>query len=341
MKPLLSRRQFLASTALSGAALVAGGTWGRAADAVAPAVKLSNDRTVLDVSLNGKAFAVYNYSSDDAGLYRPYFHPLFGPKDQAITQNGEFPGTLRGHYWHRGLFVAHQKVNGVSFWEERRADCGRIVHLQFDEFTSGEKGRFVERLAWRDLGGRDLLREARIVQVSSVDAERHALDISIQLRPVAGEVTFAQTPYNLLACRVANSMCRVEEKRQYSQRYGGLVDFEPAGRGGHLLNSEGSVDDACRGARARWCDFSGPLRDGTVAGVAILDHPSNPRHPIPWHNWNNMTFTASLTYHEPLALKQGDELRLAFRVVVHAGRPEDARLEEAWKAFAQVKPLFA
>lgn len=340
MRPSLSRRQFLASTAWSGAALAGGRILAGAAEEASPVVKLGNEKTVLDISVQGKAFAVYNYSPDDAGMYRPFFHPIREPKGQTITQNGEFPGTVRGHYWHRGLFVAHQKVNGISFWEERRADCGRIVHLRFDEFASGQTGRFVERLAWRDLDGAEMLHEARVVQVTGLEAESRTLDMFIQLRAVADEVTFAKTPYNLLACRVANSMCRVQEKRQYSQRYGTLVDFEPAGEGGHLFNSEGLVDEACRGARAKWCDFSGPLRDGTLAGVAILDHPSNPRHPIPWHNWNNMTFMASFTYHEPLKLKKGEELRLAFRVVVHAGGPKDAKVAEAWEAFAETKPLF-
>lgn len=57
--------------------------------------------------------------------------------------------------WNSGL-IAHQRVNALSFWEERRADCGKMVHLGFDEVSDA---RFVERLAWQDLVGGELLRE--------------------------------------------------------------------------------------------------------------------------------------------------------------------------------------
>ncbi len=46
---------------------------------------------------------------------------------------------------------------------------------------------------------------------------------------------------------------------------------------GHIVNSEG-VRDGERGKRANWCDYSGPVNGKTV-GVAIFDHPQNPRHP--------------------------------------------------------------
>jgi hypothetical protein len=36
------------------------------------------------------------------------------------------------------------------------------------------------------------------------------------------------------------------------------------------------------GKQAPWCDYSGPV-DGKTLGVAIFDHPSNPRHPTWWH----------------------------------------------------------
>jgi hypothetical protein len=78
-----------------------------------------------------------------------------------------------------------------------------------------------------------------------------------------------------------------------------------------------------------------PLGDGTWGGVALLDHSSNPRHPTPWHNWNNMTITASFTFHEPFTLKPGAELTLRYRVLVHAGDADKAGVEEAWKEFAR------
>lgn len=291
---------------------------------------------LIDIKTDGQEFAVYNFDHAHGGLYRPFFHPIFGPNGGPITQNGEFPGTLRGHYWHRGLFVAHQRVNALSFWEERTADCGKMVHLGFDEVSNK---RFVERIAWQDLAGQDVLREVRTVSVPPPSAQGRMLDITIRLTAVAPEVVFGATPYNLLACRVINSIAPTALKDRYSKRYGRLVDsLSPAGEGGLVTNSDGKADDACRGARARWCDISGPLGDGNWGGVAIMDHPANPRHPTPFHNWSNLTIMASLTYHEPLTLKRGERVAVAYRVLVHARDAKKADLQEAWTAFSRTDP---
>lgn len=316
----------------AGVAALAGRNAG-AEEAEQPAtVEVRQDRTVLDCRIEGKPFFAYNFDSSHAGLYRPFFHPVMGPNQRPITQNGEFPGSLRGHYWHRALFIAHQKVGGMSFWEERALDCGKIVHLEFVEFTSGNTGGFVERLAWRDLAGRDLLREERTAR-AGVEGRSRFLDLGLKLSAPARDVELAATPYNLLACRVLNAMCLLPEKEGYTRRFGSLVDFAPLAEGGSIRNSEGKENEACRGQRARWCDFSGPLGDGSRGGVAILDHPRNPRHPTPWHNWNNMTITASFTFHEPFTLKQGDELALSYRVLVHPGDAREADIEGAWRAW--------
>jgi hypothetical protein len=313
----------------------------RAPGASAPA-EVTPDRQVVDLRVGGGLFAVYNFDPNHAAIYRPFFYPVMGPNGKPITQNGEFPGSLRGHYWHRSLFVAHQKVNDLSFWEEVTGSmqCGRIVHLGFDEVSSGNEGRLVERLAWRGLQGEDILLETRIIRLPASPAERRVMDIGINLT-AARDAELRSTPYNLLACRVVNSLCPGQVKRQYSERYGLLADFRPLDEGGAITNSEGHRDDQCRGARARWCDFSGPLGDGAWGGVALLDHPANPRHPSPWHNWNNMTITASPTFHEPLRLKKGEGISLTYRVLVHAGDARTADVEEAWKAFSQVKTLGA
>jgi hypothetical protein len=334
----ITRREFLMTSTSAVAALAAGGAIAaQPATQQAGPVQINDERSVLDIVVNGRRFVTYNYNTAHAGTYRPYFHPVMGPNDRPVTQNGEFPGTLRGHYWHRALFVAHQRINNVSFWEERLADCGKIVHVGFDEIVSGAVGRAVQTLSWRDLTGKELISERRTLSVPAAAPGGWALDIGMELTAMEQEVRFAATPYNLLACRVINAMCRVQEKQSYSQRWGSMVDFSPLDQGGRITNSEGQVDDAVRGQRARWCDFSGPLGDGSVGGIAILDHPANPRHPTPWHNWNNMTITAALTFHEPLVLKLRERVTLNYRVLVHGGDAKQADLAEAWNQWAATK----
>ncbi len=300
-----------------------------------PAVEVKAGNTVVDVTQDGKPFLVYNFATAHAGIYKPFFDPVMGPNGWPITQNGEFPGTLRGHYWHHALFVGHQKLShrtadgsrSSNFWEEREEECGRMVHDRFEDQTSGDVGRFDHYLIWRAPDGREVLRETRSVRVPKAPPERRIIDITVRLLATLGPVRFEKTMYNLLACRVINAMCRREEKATYTERYGNLVDFRPLLVGGKIVNSQGRENDAVRGERAKWCDFSGPLDNSAVGGVAILDHPLNERHPTPWNNWNNMTITASFTFHDHFELALGKELRLKYRVLIHKGDAKQADVE--------------
>ena len=51
----------------------------------------------------------------------------------------------------------------------------------------------------------------------------------------------------------------------------------------HITNAEGLVGEKqLWGKPSPWCDYSGEI-NGEKVGVAILDHPDNPRHPVRWH----------------------------------------------------------
>ncbi len=90
-------------------------------------------------------------------------------------------------------------------------------------------------------------------------------DFEITLRATNGEVTFGDTKEGTLAVRLAETM-----------RLKGKVGH------GHIVNSAGLRDDETWGKRADWCDYYGPV-DGKTVGIAIFDHPQNPRHPTWWH----------------------------------------------------------
>jgi hypothetical protein len=311
-----------------------------------PAVEVRVGTSVLDIYQGGQPFAVYNFDNDQAGLYKPYFHPVFGPHGWPITQNGEFPGTYRGHYWHHGIFIGHRMVSHKTdagaktsnFWEERIGECGGLAHIGFVQTESGAIGGFQEQILWRSEDGRDVLQEIRTVVVSPLDPARpgrRVMDLLLQFRAPTGLVRFEQTPYNLLACRVINAMCPKAQKESYTKQYGNLTDFRPLTRYGQLVTSEGKVNDEVRGTRARWCDFSGPIDNVNVGGIAILDHPRNPRHPTPWNTLNNMTFMASFTYQEFFELAPEKELRLRYRIVIHPGTAEEAEIEKEWQQFAE------
>jgi len=109
-----------------------------------------------------------------------------------------------------------------------------------------------------------------------------------------------------------------------------------------LADRPGAVDRVL-GEPARWCDISGRLPSGATGGVAILDHPDNPRHPVPWYGstrnelygddgWSNFLCAAFL-FHSPLEVAGGEELRLRHRVVVHDGLWDAGAADAAWAAW--------
>jgi hypothetical protein len=74
--------------------------------------------------------------------------------------------------------------------------------------------------------------------------------------------------------------------------------------------------------------------------VAILDHPGNPRHPVPWYGstraatygdegWSNF-LNAAFLWDEPLRVGAGKPLRFAYRVLVHDGAWDADRIAAAY-----------
>jgi hypothetical protein len=293
---------------------------------------------VLEIEIDGGYVATYNYGWQHGGLWKPYFHPILAPSGLPITQNSEFPGTQRGHYWHRGLFVAHQRINGISFWEERDGKTGRILHQSFEHLDEGPVvGRFVEHNLWRTPAGVDLVDERREVRIYRVPANQRILDFKLVLKPVDEPITLGKAAYNLLACHVPRSMHIADPLSAYDRRMYRPSEMRPGVRGGRVETSEGEINvdrnHTTPGSRARWVDHSGPV-EGHWQGIATFDHPLNPRHPTYWLNWNNMTHAPSFTFSEPYTIERGDALTLRYRVYIHDGSATAGKVEQRWHEYA-------
>jgi hypothetical protein len=148
-----------------------------------------------------------------------------------------------------------------------------------------------ERLEWLDPQGRPALAERRTLALRPGPV----LDLAVRLIAAEAVTLGANKDASLAAVRVAPSMTRIE-------------------------NATGARgEDACWGRRAAWCGMSGP--DG---GIAVLDHPRNPRHPTPWHVRGYGLLAPNPFLHEPLHLEAGAEVAFRYRLVVHQGDSIDA-----------------
>jgi hypothetical protein len=314
-------------------------------------VRITQTNDVLRVELNGKLFTEYYYTN----VPRPFCYPIIGPGGVAMTRNYpmvKVPGEETDHPHHRSLWFAHGPVNGVDVWTEKPA-TGRIVHRGFSDISSGVNAGFIKTLNdWVAPDGKILCSDEQTVRFYAPANGVITLDYEITVKASNGDVTFGDSKEGSFAIRVAESM-RVLKP---------AVKGEKARPGnGHIVLSTGERDngvsaaaakDAKReavtwGKRAAWCDYHGPV-DGKIVGFAILDHPTNPRHPTWWHVRDYGLFAAnpfgqhdfeSLKDHHAGDLKivAGQSVTFRYRVIIHEGDEKQAHIAALFDEFAKTK----
>ena len=230
---------------------------------VAAEVKITDQDGKLKVEAEGKLFTEYVYQNTS----RPYLYPILGPKGLAMTRHWpmqEVGDEEKDHPHQKSFWYAHGDMNGIDFWAEG-AGKGKIVHEKFLEVAGGDKqGVIRSRNRWVASDGTVVCTDERKLRFQP-EGEAMLVDFEITLQASNGEVKMGDTKEGTMGLRLAETM-RLKGK---------------TGKG-HIVNSAGQKDDATWGKRADWCDYYGPVQDTTV-GVAMFDHPKNPRHPTWWH----------------------------------------------------------
>ncbi len=280
-----------------------------------PALLDLGDR--VEAKAGDRLITSYVYAKDWS---KPFLYPVNGPGGRGVTSQGP-----QDHPHHRSLWVAHGDVSGVDCWSELEGH-GRIVHQGFLELSESEaSAELAARNLWTRQDGRAVLEELRGVRVWDPSLDAVMIDLSVSLVAGYGGVIFGDTKEAGMACvRVAASM-EVEE-------------------GGRLENPSGGVNEAeVWGRRAPWCDYSGEV-EGERLGIAIFDHPSNPRHPTYWHarDYGLMTancFGISVFGKDPsisgrLFLDDGQDLTFNYRIYVHRGDAKQGSVAAVYERFA-------
>jgi hypothetical protein len=306
---------------------------------LAAQVKIAPSSDRIAVEINGQPFTTLFFGAD---ANKPYLYPLRSASGKAVTRS--FPmemveGERRDHPHHRGLWFAHSDVNGIDFWanenSQKGSKTGRIVLRKILETKGGQSsGSIAAAFDWLDPAGHSILNETRRM-VFYAEPKQRAIDFYITLTP-AGPVTFGDIKDGLFAIRVAPSL---EEQ----------ADGAPAApqRTGHIVNAAGARGEAeVWGKRAPWADYYGEV-DGEKLGIAILDHPGNPRHPPYWHARGYGLFAANpfgvreferdKTKDGSLTLAPGQTLRFRYRVIIHSGDAASAGIQAQFEKYAQTQ----
>lgn len=147
------------------------------------------------------------------------------------------------------------------------------------------------------------------------------------------KVKFGDTKEGTFALRLASAL---EELRNG-------VPADPP-RTGHIVDSQGREGEKqVWGKRADWVDYYGVV-SGEPLGIAIFDHPENPRHPTWWHVRSYGLFAANIfglhdfendkTKDGSLTLAPGETLRFRYRVVIHPGDVHSAHVDRLYQEYS-------
>lgn len=280
----------------------------------------------LRVELNGHLFTEYFFKD----VPRPYCYPVLGPGEAPMTRDWPMkspPDEEHDHKHHRSLWFAHGAVNGQDFWSEQ-GKFGKTIHEGFAEVRSGPDVGVIRSInKWVSADGAVACTDDRTLRFykPGPDDER-ILDFEITLHASNGELTLGDTKEGTMAIRLAETM-----------RLKGKVG------NGHIVNSEGVRDDQTWGKRAKWCDYYGPVNEQTV-GVAIFDHPGNPRHPTWWHVRDYGLFAANpFGKHDfekladaaagNLVVPAGQNITFRYRFYFHKGDEQEAKVADHYEAY--------
>ncbi len=266
-----------------------------------------DDRII--VRINDSTFTVYRFG---AGQKYPYFYPVNGPvSGESLTSESSLP-------WphHRSLFFGCDQVNGGNYWQEGN-DRGQIVSTGAKIIRGGpDYVEISDECSWRQPGRNPVISERRRIRIEAPSAALRMIDFETEARALV-PIEIKKTNHSLFSARVRHELS--------------------VSGGGSLVNAEGAEKEkGTYGIASPWADFSGKVF-GRVEGLAIFDSPHNPWFPSQWftRDYGFLSPTPFFWLDESgFRIKEGDALKLRYRVVIHAGDAAEASIAQLFKQWA-------
>src|SRR4051812_39303736 len=150
---------------------------------------------------DGVEITRYFFGSD---LHRPFLFPIIGPAGQTLTRMGH-PHDPETHSHHNSVWVSHQSVDGVNFWEDRPGP--RIAHKRMIQLSDSDTEASMETENWwLNAEGKPVIRELRRTSIQPLEGREWLLVLEIEFRTDDKPVTFGQTAFGLVAVRMAKTI---------------------------------------------------------------------------------------------------------------------------------------
>ena len=323
---------------------------------VAPRVELvrHDAQQRVDVLVDGAPFTSYIWPSQ---IKKPVLYPIRAASGVIVTRGFPLeprPGERVDHPHQVGLWLTHEDVNGLDFWNnstaipgERAAKMGTIVQRAVRATRSGAgEGTLDVTADWVDHQGKTLVREDTRFVFRAGPGQR-SIDRLTTLTALGDTVRFNDQKDGMLGMRVARGLEQPATKAEVFTDASGKATAVPVldntGVTGRYRSSEGLEGDSVWATRGRWVTLEGSV-DSKPVTIEILDHPGNPGFPTYWHARGYGLFAAN-----PLGQRvfsQGKEslnLRLApgqsttfrYRILILDGNATPQQAESYYQDFVR------
>jgi hypothetical protein len=293
-------------------------------------VKITQATDRISVEIDGKPYTDYFLSADGN---KPYVYPLRTASGILVTRHfpmEEVAGETHDHPHHRGMFFAHGDISGVNFWATeaniKAPNKGSMVLKKVVEAKGGAKSGTIKAVFdGLDPQGKPMMTETRTLTFYP-GSELRIIDFEIKIDALR-ELKFVDTKEGTFGIRLATPLS--EDK------------------GGKMVNAEGAqTEKNVWGKQSPWVDYFGTL-EGKTVGVAIMDHPSNPRHPTYWHArayglfaanpFGVRDFTGDKTKDGSMTVEAGKSVTFRYRVVIHPGDFQTANIASLYQQYTSKK----
>lgn len=313
-------------------------------------VKLTRADDRVRVEIGGQLFTEYIFK----GAPKPYFYPVLATDGTEMMRHfpmkKDVPGDVMDHPHHRSLWFTHGNVNGVDFWAESNLTrSGQIFNESVEHSVKGGVGEIKSRNKWVAPDGTVHLTDETTVRIRGT-ADARILDYEVMLKaPKDKPVVFGDTKEGSMAIRLPLWMTPPHSYSDTSKDDKGATKKRKVAHEGKgvIVNAEGIKNDETWGKRSTWVDYHAP-KDGKIYGVAMFDHPKNPRHPTWWHVRSYALFAANpFGKHDfeklsdpkagDLTIPAGGSTTFRWRFYFHTGDEKTAKIAERYKEYAAGK----
>ena len=300
-------------------------------------VKLTRTDGTVRVEIGGKLFTEYVFKD----VPRPFFYPVLAPDGTEMTRNYPMKkgvaGEVEDHPHHRSLWFTHGNVNGIDFWAEGGNNKGKIVNDSVEHSVKDGVGIIKSRNKWVAADGAVQMNDETTVRIKGTP-EARILDYEVTLKAPAGKpVVLGDTKEGSMAIRLPLWMTPTHAQGKGKKHEGK----------GTIINDSGQLNDDTWGKKSTWVDYYAP-KDGKVYGVAMFDHPKNPRYPTWWHVRSYALFAANpFGKHDfeklpdakagDLTIAPGESVTFRWRIYFHMGDEKTAKIAERYKEYAAGK----